>query len=120
MSNDEFRSIVNWNGCAIASASAKLAPADKRLYALRDVTATVPSVPLITASILSKKVAEGIGALVLDVKWGSGAFMKTLEQAQELAQIAGSSWKSTGCQDIGCDYRYESAVGPNDRQRRRD
>jgi pyrimidine-nucleoside phosphorylase len=86
LSNDEFRSIVNWNGCSIASASVNLAPADKRLYALRDVTATVASVPLITASILSKKVAEGVSALILDVKWGSGAFMKTLDSARELAQ----------------------------------
>jgi pyrimidine-nucleoside phosphorylase len=85
LSNDEFRAIVNWNGCSIASASSTLAPADKRLYGLRDVTATVPSVPLITGSILSKKIAEGIEALVLDVKWGSGAFMQTLEQARELA-----------------------------------
>ena len=72
-------------GCVIAAATDDLVPVDRRLYAIRDVTATVESVPLITASILSKKLAEQLDALVLDVKWGSGSFMKTMDAAQNLA-----------------------------------
>jgi len=96
-SEDHFRDIVGRVGCAIVSASADIAPADKRLYAIRDVTATVESLDLITASILSKKLAAGLEGLVLDVKCGSGAFMKSQAEARALARALVETANAAGC-----------------------
>jgi thymidine phosphorylase len=86
LSNDEFHRQLRDVGAVVCAAGSGLAPADGKLYALRDITGTVESIPLIASSIMSKKIAEGTSALVLDVKFGSGAFLKDIEQSRELAE----------------------------------
>ncbi len=96
LDEDEIRRILEEVGCVMIGQTGDICPADKKLYALRDVTGTVPSIPLITASILSKKLAEGLNRLVLDVKFGSGAFMKTREQADALARSMVAAGRALG------------------------
>ena len=86
LSEKEFLATIHQCGFSMIGQTGEIAPADKKLYALRDVTATVPSIALITASIMCKKMAEGIDSLVLDVKWGTGAFMRTIDDATALAR----------------------------------
>jgi thymidine phosphorylase len=97
LSEERFRDVVSKAGCAIVGASNDIAPADKRLYSLRDVTSTVDSIDLITASILSKKLAGGLDGLVLDVKTGSGAFMKDIDGARTLAKALTKTANAAGC-----------------------
>ena len=97
LTEDKFCEVVGKAGCAIVGATGSIAPADKRLYAVRDVTSTVESMDLITASILSKKLAGGLDGLVLDVKMGSGAFMKDMDTARTLAEALTKTANAAGC-----------------------
>ena len=112
VSERRLRLITREVGCAIVGATGRIAPADKRLYAIRDVTATVESIDLITASILSKKLAAGLDGLILDVKCGSGAFMKTAEDAKALAQSLVSTANGAGCQTMALITDMNEPLAP--------
>jgi thymidine phosphorylase len=111
LSNEEMLAVLRQAGCVICAAGAGLAPADRRLYALRDVTGTVESIPLISSSIMSKKIAEGTGALVLDVKVGSGAFMRREEDARLLAQTMVALGTESGVRTTALLTRMDTPLG---------
>ena len=108
---DRFRAQVERIGCALIGQTAEIAPLDRRLYALRDVTGTVESIPLISASIMSKKLAEGIGGLVLDVKRGSGAFLPELERGLALARTMIDVGAAAGCRVVALMTAMDRPLG---------
>ena len=115
LSLDEMLEIVSEVGCCIAGQTEALCPADRLMYAARDVTSTVGSLGLIVSSIISKKAAEGINTLVLDVKWGSGCYQETLQEAESLADalvkvILVSNWSPVVCADVGVILPEQDAV----------
>jgi thymidine phosphorylase len=111
LSNDEMLKVLQDCGAVICAAGAGLAPADKKLYALRDVTATVEAIPLIASSIMSKKIAEGTNALVLDVKAGGGAFMSDPEKAAELAHVMVGLGKRAGVNTVALVTAMDIPLG---------
>lgn len=111
ITNDELRAALQNIGGVICAAGSGLAPADRRMYALRDVTGTVASVPLIASSIMSKKIAEGTGGLVLDVKTGSGAFLPTLDEARELAQTMVNLGADSGLDTVALITDMDAPLG---------
>ena len=112
VTEQHVRQITREVGCAIVSATGQIAPADRRLYAIRDVTATVDSIDLITASILSKKLAAGLDGMILDVKCGSGAFMKTPDDARALAQALVSAANGAGCRTAALITDMNAPLAP--------
>ncbi|WP_263249501.1 thymidine phosphorylase [Saccharopolyspora rosea] len=111
LSGDEIRARLDDVGAVVCAATEDIAPADRKLYALRDVTGTVESVPLIASSIMSKKIAEGVGSLVLDVKCGSGAFMKDLGRARELATALVGIGSANGLRTSALITRMSAPLG---------
>ncbi|WP_146341386.1 thymidine phosphorylase [Nesterenkonia sp. NBAIMH1] len=111
LTNEEINDQLDQVGAVICAAGSGLAPADKKLYALRDVTGTVESIPLIASSIMSKKIAEGTDALVLDVKTGAGAFMKTRDDAQELARTMVALGTDAGVRTTALITRMDTPLG---------